>query len=126
MENKHVSVKIMLSKGDKPAMGEFNITPLDGGLVVLVMLGVQTLKKYLVPRCVPVLPFIISWILTIPAVIVAQGGIHSISVLVSQVFLEGLKVAVLAMATYKVQYTTVLGKRTGDIFTGPKAKTKVH
>lgn len=97
-------------------MGEFNITPLDGGLVVLVILGVQSLKKYIIPRWVPLLPFIISWILTVPAVIVAQGGVHSILVLVSQAFLEGLKVAVLAMASYKIQYTTVLGKRADNTF----------
>lgn len=97
-------------------MGEFSITPMDGGLVVLVILGVQALKKYVMPRCVPILPFIVSWILTVPAVIVAQGGVSSVLVLISQVFLEGLKVAVLAMATYKIQHTTVLGKRTDNIF----------
>lgn len=97
-------------------MGEFSITPMDGGLVVLVILGVQTLKKYFTPRYVPVLPFIISWALTIPAVIVAREGVPTALVFISQVFLEGLKVAVLAMATYKIQYTTILGKRTDNIF----------
>lgn len=99
-------------------MGEFSITPMDGGLVVLVILGVQALKRHVVPRCVPVLPFIISWILMVPAVIVAQGGVPNVWVLISQAFLEGLKVAVLAMATYKIQYTTVLGKRSDNIFIG--------
>ncbi|HEX3047193.1 MAG TPA: hypothetical protein VHY08_20735 [Bacillota bacterium] len=96
-------------------MGEFFITPLDGGLVVLVVMGVQALKKYLLPRWVPVLPFVISWILAIPAAIVAGRGVPSPLFLVSQVFLEGLKVAVLAMASYKLQYTTVLGKNTSRI-----------
>ncbi len=96
-------------------MGDFFLTPLDGGLVVLVITGVQALKKYLLPRWVPVLPFIISWILAIPAVIVAKGGVPPVLVLVSQVFLEGLKVAVLSMAGYKLHYTTVLGKNSSRI-----------
>jgi hypothetical protein len=105
-------------------MGEFNITPLDGGLVALVILGVQSLKKYIIPRWVPLLPFIISWILAVPAVIVARGELPSLLVLISQVFLEGLKVAVLAMATYKIQYTTVLGKRSDNNAMGYSGRLK--
>jgi hypothetical protein len=116
-------MKLVL-KGGLPKMGEFTITPIDGGLVVLVILGVQALKKYFTPRCVPVLPFIISWFLAIPAVIVARGAFPSLVVFISQVFLEGLKVAVLAMATYKIQYTTILGKRTDDIFTIKDGQTR--
>lgn len=86
------------------------ITPIDGGIVALIIAAVQAVKKQIPGRFVPVLPFLFGWVLVIPAVIISAGGVPSVSVFVSKIFLEGLKVGALASAGFKVGHTTVLGK----------------
>ena len=86
------------------------ITPIDGGIVALIIAAVQAVKKQIPGRFVPVLPFLFGWVLVIPAVIISAGGVPSVSVFLSKIFLEGLKVGALASAGFKVGHTTVLGK----------------
>lgn len=88
----------------------YTITPLDGGIVALIIMVVQAVKKHVPGRFVPVLPFLFGWVLVVPAVIISVGGVPVASVFVSKVFLEGLKVGALASAGFKVGHTTVLGK----------------
>lgn len=90
----------------------YTITPIDGGIVALIIAIVQAVKKRVPCRFVPVLPFIFGWILVMPAVIISSGGVPAASVFVSKIFLEGLKVGALASAGFKVGHTTVLGKET--------------
>lgn len=86
------------------------ITPIDGGIVALIIMVVQAVKRHIPSRFVPVLPFVFGWLLVVPAVIISAGGVPSTSVFVSKIFLEGLKVGALASAGFKVGHTTVLGK----------------
>ena len=86
------------------------ITPIDGGIVALIITIVQAVKQHVPKRFVPVLPFIFGWLLAVPAVIITSGGVPSASVFESKIFLEGLKVGALASAGFKVGHTTVLGK----------------
>jgi hypothetical protein len=91
-------------------LDDFAITPLDAGTVAIVVFLVQALKKYIMPRWVPVLPFLIGWILAVPVIFITKGPGLAISVFISNVFLEGLKMAILSMAVYKVGFTTIAGK----------------
>ena len=89
---------------------DYSITPIDGGIVALIIAAVQAMKKHVPSRFVPVLPFIFGWILVVPAVIISSGGVPEVAVFASKVFLEGLKVGALASASFKVGHTTILGK----------------
>lgn len=89
---------------------KYSISPIDGGIVALIVMAVQVAKKYVSDRFVPVLPFIFGWVLVVPAVIISAGGVPVASVFISKIFLEGLKVGALASAGFKVGHTTVLGK----------------
>jgi hypothetical protein len=91
-------------------MNEFTINPLDAGTVAILIFIVQYLKKHIMPRWVPILPFIIGWLLAIPVIFITKGVGLPIQVFISTVFLEGLKMAVLSMAAYKVGFTTIAGK----------------
>jgi hypothetical protein len=93
-------------------MTNFTITPLDAGTVTILIFIIQGLKKYIMPRWVPLLPFLAGWLLAIPVIFVTKGAGLAVPVFVSNVFLEGLKMAVLSMAAYKVGFTTVAGKDT--------------
>lgn len=88
----------------------YSISPIDGGIVALIIMAVQAVKKHIPGRFVPVLPFVFGWVLVLPAVIVSSGEVPAASVFVSKIFLEGLKVGALASAGFKVGHTTVLGK----------------
>lgn len=88
----------------------YTITPIDGGIVALIIAAVQVVKKYVPCRFVPVLPFVFGWVLVVPAVIISAGGVPAASVFISKIFLEGLKVGALASATFKVGHTTILAK----------------
>jgi hypothetical protein len=46
---------------------------------------------------------------------VTKGSGLVISVFISNVFLEGLKMAILSMAAYKVGFTTIAGKDSKNI-----------
>lgn len=83
-------------------MSDFPVSPLDAGAVTILIVIVQYLKKYITKRWVPVLPFIAGWLLAVPVVLVVKGTELSIWVFVSNVFLDGLKMAVLSMAAYPV------------------------
>ncbi|MGE5551534.1 MAG: hypothetical protein ACM3ZC_13565 [Bacteroidota bacterium] len=87
------------------------ITLLDAGLVGLVVAATEAVKRLVwVPaRFVPVIPILVGWILAIPAVIVARGRVPPLAVFVAQVFLEGLKIAAVAMAAFKITHTTIKG-----------------
>lgn len=88
----------------------YSITPIDGGLVTLIIMAVQAIKPKVPDRFVPVLPFLFGWILVTPAIIISDSGIPTVSVFISKIFLEGLKVGALASATFKVGHTSILGK----------------
>jgi hypothetical protein len=96
-------------------LGDFAITPLDAGTVAIVVFLVQALKRHIMLRWVPVLPFLVSWILAVPVIFITKGPGLAITVFISNVFLEGLKMAVLSMATYKVGFTTIAGKDSKNI-----------
>lgn len=91
-------------------MDTLSITPLDAGTVAILIFITQALKKHITPRWIPVLPFLIGWILAVPVVFVTKGSGLSIQVFISAVFLEGLKMAVLSMSAYKIGFTTIAGK----------------
>jgi hypothetical protein len=93
-------------------MTNFTISPLDGGTVAILIFIIQVLKKHVMPRWIPVLPFLVGWVLAVPVVFVTKGAGLAVPVFVSAVFLEGLKMAVLSMATYKIGFTTIAGKDT--------------
>jgi len=92
-------------------MDGFTITPLDAGVVTILIFIVQYLKKHVVKRWVPFLPFLIGWILAIPVVFVVKGSELTVPVLISNVFLDGLKMAVLSMAAYPTIYKPVANFR---------------
>jgi hypothetical protein len=88
------------------------ISLLDAGLVTLVLIGTDLIKRWLpwLPtRLVPLVPIILGWLLAVPAIIFTRGEAPPFLILVSGVFLEGLKVAAVAMATYKIGHTTIKG-----------------
>lgn len=89
----------------------YKITPIDGGIVALIIGAVQMIKKRVPDRLVPVLPFLVGWVLVVPAIIIGEGGVPKLSVFLSKIFLEGLKVGALASAGFKVGHTTVFGEK---------------
>jgi len=100
-------------------VGDFSITPMDGSLVALVLAAVQWVKgwkllKKLPSWVVPLLPFLIGWLLAIPVVYIVDEGAKPIPVMVMQVFYEGIKVAVLSMAAYKVTHEASKARKSSN------------
>lgn len=90
-------------------MGEFQITPIDGSLVALVLLLTQTFKGQVRERWIPVIPVVFSFGLAAVAIL-AERGWPGWVVFASATLLEGLKVAALSMSSFKLWKTTVQGR----------------
>ncbi len=86
------------------------ISLIDAGVVGVVIAITQLLKKYIAERWVPLVPFFISLALAVPVTILHHKGIPTLSVFLSMILLEGLKIGALASASFKVAKTTVLGR----------------
>ena len=89
---------------------EYDLNLIDGGLVLLVIVIVDILKKRVMERWIPILPFPVAGILAGLAVIAAAGGWPGWAAWGSKTFLEMLKVAFAAMGLFKVWKTTVKGE----------------
>ncbi|MGE5593788.1 MAG: hypothetical protein ACM3X3_08940 [Betaproteobacteria bacterium] len=81
----------------------------DAGLIPLVIVIVQYLKKYVDKRWVPLLPFPISAVLSALVVIGSAGEWPGWPSFLAQTAVETLKVAFAAMGLFKIYWTTVLG-----------------
>jgi cell division protein FtsW (lipid II flippase) len=87
-------------------LGSFSITPMDGSLVAIVVMVVQWVKKQhrvkLNDFQITIIPFLVSWVLSIPVIFIADQGTASLWVFVAQVFWEGLKSGLIAGGVYKI------------------------
>jgi hypothetical protein len=81
---------------------------MDGSLVVVIAMAMQWLKKqhrFKIPEwVVPLIPFVLGWVFAVPVVYIADDGAKAIMVVVAQVFWEGIKAAIAAMAAYKITH----------------------
>ncbi|HHY31752.1 MAG TPA: hypothetical protein GX515_01835 [Firmicutes bacterium] len=81
----------------------------DAGLIPLVIVIVQYLKRYVDKRWVPLLPFPVSAALSALVVIGSAGEWPGWPAFLAQTAVETLKVAFAAMGLFKIYWTTVLG-----------------
>jgi hypothetical protein len=98
-------------------------TLLDSSAIGVVVAVTAAIRKAIsIPeRYVPLIPVVVSMVTAFPVVYIHNGGdIKSIGVYVASSVLEGIKIAALSMAAYKVTKTTVLNKTSGE------AKTDVQ
>ncbi len=83
---------------------------IDVGAVGVVVALTQMIKAYIAERWIPIIPFIISFLIAVPVTILHYKGIPGLSVFISMILLEGLKIGALASASFKIGKTTVLGR----------------
>lgn len=83
-----------------------NITPIDAGLVGVVIVLTQILKQYISKAWVPLIPVILAFLITAPAVIVAAGGWPGTLLFFSKWAVESLKIFALAMTTFDLATKT--------------------
>lgn len=84
-----------------------NIVPLDAGLVGVVIVLTQILKQYISKAWIPLIPVILAFLITAPAVILAAGGWPGVLMFVAKWAVESLKIFALAMTAFD------LGAKTG-------------
>lgn len=89
---------------------EYDLNLTDGGLVALVIVIVNQLKKRVSERWIPVLPLAVAAVLAGFAVIEDAGGWPGMAVFVSRTIIEALKVGFSAMGLFKLYKTTLKGE----------------
>ncbi|MGE5585974.1 MAG: hypothetical protein ACM309_10675 [Bacillota bacterium] len=87
----------------------YDLNLLDAGLIPLVIVIVQYLKKHVSKRWIPILPFPVSAALSALSVIGAAGEWPGWPAFLAQTTVQTLKVAFAAMGLFKIYWTTVLG-----------------
>lgn len=79
----------------------------DGGLVGVTIVLTQFLKQYVNKAWVPLIPVVLAFLITAPAVIIAAGGWPGVLMFLSRWAVESLKIFSLAMTAFD------LGAKTG-------------
>lgn len=90
-------------------MSEFNLSLMDSGMVALVMAMVNGVKRQVPSRWWPLLPFAAGWLVSIPLELAGGEGKTS-GALLNDIFMQGIKLAALSMAAYKIHRTTIKGE----------------
>jgi hypothetical protein len=82
---------------------------IDYGLVPVVIVLVQQLKKHVQRRWIPVLPLAVSFVLAGLAVL-GWAGWPGWPAFIGRTCVEGLKVGFASMGLFKVWHTTIKGE----------------
>ncbi len=88
-------------------MMDFNV--LDAGITAVIVLAMQVVKKHLPRRLwhlLPLLPFLFGFTLAFPLVVVSRGGMPPLAVLLSAVFIEGIKLGGAAIVAFNLGHKT--------------------
>ena len=88
---------------------EYDVNLIDYGLVPVVIVLVQLLKKYVRERWIPIVPLPVSFVLAGLA-IVGIGEWMGWPAFLARTFVEGLKVAFASMGLFKLYKTTLKGE----------------
>ncbi len=86
---------------------ELDLNMLDYGLVPVVIVIVQYLKRFVGKRWIPLLPFPVSAVLV--GLTVVANGWPGWGAFLARTATETLKVAFAAMGLFKLYWTTILG-----------------
>ena len=95
-------------------LSDFNLNITDSGLVALVIATVNVVKKKVPQRYWPILPFAAGWVISIPIELAANNH-PTVAKAVNDIFMQGIKLATLSMAAYKVHRTTIKGTGTAKL-----------
>jgi hypothetical protein len=89
-------------------LSDFNLNITDSGLVALVIATVNVVKRRVPQRYWPILPFAVGWVVSIP-IELAVNNHPTVAKAINDIFMQGIKLATLSMAAYKVHRTTIKG-----------------